>query len=147
MKNTPKKTDVLNLAREIDAEFSAREVDQNRRDEELQVIQDRTARERTELEAAQVELVKEKAGFDVLSEEINAKLAKIRSDEKLSEDLRTQALTDKDIDLKLKEAKEERGLAEILLAEVAKREAKVSEREKNYKEELKKEFAASIFKG
>jgi len=147
MKNTPKKTDVLNLARAIDAEFSAREVDQNRRDEELQVIQDRTARERTELEAAQVELVKEKAGFDVLSEEINAKLAKIRSDEKLSEDLRTQALTDKDIDLKLKEAKEERGLAEILLAEVAKREAKVSEREKNYKEELKKEFAASIFKG
>jgi len=147
MKNTPKKTDVLNLARAIDAEFSAREVDQNRRDEELQVIQDRTARERTELEATQVELAKEKAGFDVLSEEINAKLAKIRSDEKLSEDLRTQALTDKDIDLKLKEAKEERGLAEILLAEVAKREAKVSEREKNYKEELKKEFAASIFKG
>ena len=32
-------------------------------------------------------------------------------------------------------------------ADVAKREAKVSEREKNYKEELKKEFAARIFKG
>jgi len=147
MKNTQKKTDVLDLARAIDAEFSAREVSQNRRDEELQVIQDRTAKERTEVEATQVELAKEKAGFDVLNEEVNAKLAKIRSDEKLSEDLRTQALTDKDIDIKLKDAKEERGLAEILLAEVAKREAKVSEREKNYKEELKKEFAASIFKG
>lgn len=146
MKKAPK-TDVYELVKAIDSELNAKEAILTNRADELQILQDRIAAEKLELETAQAEFQKEKAGFDVLKAEVEAKLNKIRSDEKLSEDLRAQAITAKAVEEQLKEAKEERGLAVLTLEEVAKREAAVSEREKNYKEELKKEFAASIFKG
>lgn len=146
MKKAPK-TDVYELVKAIDSELNAKEAYLTNRADELQILQDRIAAEKLELETAQAEFQKEKANFDVLKAEVDAKINKIRSDEKLSEDLRAQAITAKAVEEQLKEAKEERGLAVLTLEEVAKREAAVSEREKNYKEELKKEFAASIFKG
>lgn len=143
----PARTDVYELVKSIDGEFSARQESLDNKASELQVLQDRLAAEKSEFESAQAEFIKEKAGFDVLKAEVDAKLTKIRNDQQLSEDLRAQALTAKTIEEQLKEAREESLLAKLTLDEVAKREAAVSEREKNYREELKKEFAASIFKG
>lgn len=142
----PARTDVYELVTAIDGEFTARQQSLDHQAEELQVQQDRIAAERVELEAAQDALAKEQAGFDALKAEVETKITKIRNDQQLSEDLRAQALTAKTVEKELAEAKEERGLAELTLAEVAKREVAVSVREKNYKEELKKEFAANIFK-
>lgn len=146
MKKTAR-TDVFALAKSIDAELSARQASLDAREAELQSMEDRIATEHVSLETSQAELAKQKAGFDALQQEVDAKLAKIRSDEQLSKDIREQAITAKAIEAELKEVKEERGLTQLNLEEIAKREAAVSEREKNYKEELKKEFAASIFKG
>lgn len=143
----PARTDVYELVKSIDGEFSARQETLENKEAELQILQDRIAAERVELETAQAELAKERAGFDALKAEVETKINKIRGDEKLSEDLRAQALTAKAIEKDLKEAREEHGIAQLKLEEVSKRETAVSLREKNYKEELKKEFAASIFKG
>ncbi len=144
---TPARTDVYEVVKTIDGEFTARQQSLDHQAEELQVLQDRIAAEKVELEAAQEALAKEQAGFAALRAEVDGKIAKIRSDEKLSEDLRAQALAAKQMERELKEAKEEHGIAQLKLEEVAKRELAVSEREKNYKEELKKEFAATLFKG
>ncbi len=143
----PARTDVFELVTTIDNEFSARQATLDHQAEELQVMQDKVAAKRAELEIVELELSKEKAGFDALKEEVSRDLNKIRNDRQLSDDLRAQALTAKTIEAELKEVKEERGLTELLLAEIAKRELAVGLREKNYKEELKKEFAATLFKG
>jgi hypothetical protein len=147
MKKAIQKTDVLDLAKSIDAELSARSAELDSRAEELQIEKDRLVNERAEFESTREKMLQEKAEFGALQAEVQAKLEKIRSDQKLSEDLQEQALTAKSIEAKLKEAKEEHGVAQLKLEEVAKRELAVSIKEKNYKEELKKEFAANLFKG
>ncbi len=143
----PARTDVFELVKTIDNEFSARQETLDNREAELQVVQDKIAAQKAELELAEAELAKEKAGFDALKEDVTRNINKIRNDQQLSDDLRAQALTAKNIEKELKEVKEERGLTELLLVEIAKREVAVGLREKNYKEELKKEFAATLFKG
>lgn len=143
----PARTDVFELVKQIDGEFSARQETLDNREAELQDVQDKIAAQKAELELAEAELAKEKAGFDALKEDVTRNINKIRNDQQLSDDLRAQALTAKNIEKELKEVKEERGLTELLLVEIAKREVAVGLREKNYKEELKKEFAATLFKG
>lgn len=142
----PARTDVYELVKTIDGEFTARQQSLDNKEADLHILQDKVANQKAELELIELELAKEKAGFDALKAEVETKITKIRNDQQLSEDLRAQALTAKTVEKELAEAKEERGLAELTLAEVAKREVAVSLREKNYKEELKKEFAANIFK-
>lgn len=144
MKKT--RTEVSDLVKQIEAEFSAREAQLSQRESELQEKENKLAAEFSTFETKQNELNREKADFDRLKEEVDAKIAKVRNDQKLSEDLRAQAQQTKDIEKMLKEIKEERGLTEYNLEQVAKRELAVTEREKNYKEEISKEFANRFLK-
>lgn len=144
MKKT--RTEVSDLVKQIEAEFSAREAQLSQRESELQEKENKLAAEFSTFETKQNELNREKADFDRLKEEVDAKIAKVRNDQKLSEDLRVQAQQTKDIEKMLKEIKEERGLTEYNLEQVAKRELAVTEREKNYKEEISKEFANRFLK-
>ncbi len=140
------RTEVSDLVKQIESEFSAREAQLQQKENDLQEKENRLAAEFSAFETTKSELDKEKADFDRLKSEVDAKMAKIRNDQKLSEDLRVQAQQAKDTEKMLKEIKEERGLTEYNLEQVAKRELAVTEREKNYKEEISKEFANRFLK-
>jgi len=141
-----KRTEVSELVKQIENELSARDASLETREVEVTEREARLASDRAELELTKETLLKEKADFDRLKEEVDAKLAKVRSDLKLTEDLQTQANQAKHLEQVLKETKEERGLSEYNLEQVKKREIAVTEREKNYKEEISKEFANRFLK-
>ncbi len=142
----PQKTTVADFVQSIDSELNAREQALSNREDELNELQNSIASQKLELETSITSFSQEKADFEVNSQEVNAKIAKIRSDVKLSEDLRSQAIERKDIDKKIKEVTEKLALVEIKLEEVTKRELALSKRESEYKEEIKKEFASNLFK-
>ena len=141
-----KRTEVSELVKQIENELSARDASLETREVEVTEREARLASDRAELELTKETLLKEKADFDRLKEEVDAKLAKVRSDLKLTEDLQTQANQAKHLEQVLKETKEERGLIEYNLEQVKKRKIAVTEREKNYKEEISKEFANKFLK-
>lgn len=145
---TPKveKKTVADFVQSIDAELNQRESALLTLKSELETMRDSVAHDRLEVEESKVALDKEKADFSVLSSGVDQKFAKIRQDEELSEAFGAQALERKSLDKLAKQAEEDRKLSEINLQELQKRELKLSEREKNYKEEIKKEFASNIFK-
>jgi hypothetical protein len=147
MSKSPKKTDVYELVKSIDAELSAREETCQSNEDALQELQNSFAQEKVAFEEEKTAFEKDKAEFAVRASEVEQKFNKIRNDIQLSEDLRAQAIQAKAIEENLKEAKEEHGLAVLTLKEIEKREQAVSLRETNYKEELKKEFASNLFKG
>lgn len=140
------KTDIMDLAKQIDSEISAREVSLDQKEASLQEEKNLLASEKTQLEMDRDSFLKEKADFKRISSEVEQKFAKIRSDEKLSQDLQTQAIQSKEMEEVLKSTKEERGLTEHNLRQIEKREIAVTEREKNYKEEISKEFANKFLK-
>lgn len=145
-KTTPQKQTVADFVQLIDAELNAREAELLKTKEELEAMRDRNAAERLEIEEDRASLEREKADFGVLKSEVDQKFAKIRQDEELSEALRSQAAERKSLDKLAAKAEEDRKLSELNLEELQKRELALSEREKNYKEEIKKEFASNIFK-
>lgn len=141
-----KRTEVSELVKQIENELSARESAVASREDEATQREAALASDRAEFELVKEELLKEKAGFDHLKAEVDAKLAKIRNDQQLSEDLQTQANQAKHIEKVLADTKEERGLIEHDLKQIEKREIAVTEREKNYKEEIAREFATKYLK-
>lgn len=143
----PAQTDVYELVEAIDSELSARRATLENKADELQVLQNKLAAEKSELETAQIEFAKEKAGFDTMKSEVDAKFNKIRNDQQLTEDLRTQAIQAKAMQEDLKNAREERMLTDIQLEEIKKRELALSKREKTYQEEIERKFVGSFFKG
>ncbi len=143
----PQKTSVADFVQSIDSELNAREQALSNREDELNELQNSIASQKLELEASITSFSQEKADFERDSQEVSVKLAKIRSDVKLSEDLRSQAVERKDIEKMLKKVAEERALSEYNLEQVAKRELELSQREQKYKEEVEKKFVGTFFKG
>lgn len=144
---SPKRTDIFALATEIDAQFSSREAELQTSLDILQEEQNALANAKAQFELANEAFIKEKADFGVLRGEVDAKYAKIRADQALTDALREQAIQIKDIEAKLKKTTQERALSEYNLDQVAQRELALSEREQKYKEEVEKKFVGSFFKG
>lgn len=145
-KQSQPKATVADFVASIDSELNARESGLDNRESELDLLQNSIAKQREELETDIESFSKEKADFEASSEEVLSKLSKIRSDEKLTRDLRDQASYAKILEKKDKDVTEKLALVEIKLEEVAKRELALSQKESNYKEEIKKEFASNLFK-
>lgn len=144
--NKPQKTDVADFVKSIDEQLNARETELNLLVEDVQVQKDQLAKAKADLELANEAFNREKADFEASRTDVDAKFAKIRSDIKLSDDLSSQAFEAKELEKKNKKVTEDLALIEIKLAEVLKRELALSVKEKNYKEEIKKEFASNLFK-
>lgn len=146
-KNTqPQKTVIADFVKSIEDELNARELSLDIREQELDAVRDSIGKQKEDLDMALAAFSQEKAEFEATSQEVNAKFAKIRQDVELSEALKAQAHERKQLDALAKKAEEDRKLSEINLAEIQKREIALSVREKNYKEEIKKEFASNLFK-
>lgn len=141
------KTSIADLVKTIDAELSSREVAVSDAELEIQQKRDQLAEEALKIEIDRETFQKEKADFEALRSDVDIKYAKIRSDQKLTEDLKAQAILAKEMEKMVKDAKEERGLSEYNLEQVAKREQAMSAREEQYKLEIQKQVVTGLFKG
>lgn len=147
-KNTkPQKQTVADFVQAIDNELNAREAELLTLKEELELMRDAVASDRLAVEEDRVALETAKAEFGIMKSEVDQKFAKIRTDEKLSQDLREEANERKALEKLAKKAEEDRLLSEINIEELKKREIALSKRESKYKEEVEKQFVSGFFKG
>jgi chromosome segregation ATPase len=141
------KTTVADFVKSIDAKLNAREEELESRENVLKAMQDTIKKQREELSASIEAFEKQKADFAVASADVQAKMDKIRNDEQLTQALKEQANERKEIEKMLAENTEAVASAEQKLKEVADRERKLSEREKELKEKLEKDLLKNFFKG
>lgn len=145
MKNS-QKTTIADFVKSIDDQLNGREIELDLKLNSIQEDKDKLAKEKADFDLTVESFNKEKAVFEASRVDVDAKYAKIRSDIKLNEDLSAQALEAKRLEKQVKDVAENLALIEIKLKEVEKRELALGVKERNYKEELKKEFASNLFK-
>lgn len=145
-KQTFPKTSIADLVATIDVELNLRSEALDAREAELDARKQAIQKEREDLDAAIATFSQEKADFELSSSEVQAKFVKIRNDEQLTATLREQALERKANDKALADSQENLNLAKLKLDEVARRELQLSEREKQYKDEIQKKVVLGFFK-
>lgn len=138
---------ILNIASQMEAELNAKE--QSIKDRELEVAKEKAelGALKKELEAKRKELVKTEKELSIRQNEVNAGLINIRKDQELSDALASVEVSKDNVKKLLKEANEKDADATMKLELVAKRELALADREREYKDKIKKEIVEGFLKG
>lgn len=145
--NEPVITGFTDLAKQLDFEFSKRQAEIETHMAELKKLTDLFRQEKADFEAIKQELLKEKSEFDSRKLEVEAKLAKIRSDQELTKALNEQAAREKNIIELSNKATNDLADAKLMREDLMKRELALSEKEQNFEQEIKLELVNSFVGG
>jgi len=138
---------ILNIASQMEAELNAKE--KSLKDKELEIAKETTTLKalKKELETKRKELVKADKELTLREKEVINGLTNIRRDTELTEALASVEVSKDNVKKMLKEANEKNADADMKLAEVTKRELALAQKQKEYKDKIKKEIVEGFLKG